>query len=402
VPTIGNVYRQAAGILRYYNGLGRDLKSTGWDDERHWLNRAWTLQEIQPDVKMIDGGVPEDGLHMDMMGEVSIRGPPTHDANSSDQVPHIQPKERKMLRELVEPIDQIAREVYQPGGSGCSLLALTREMGRRYASKEVDKIAGLGYLLRARTLPTYSADENLNTAWVRCVSHMRYVTKLELLFNFPYERSSGGSNVRVQSKTICGPVIDIPSWIPSWTQMKRIPETNGMRSSDLQRPKHPVDGEHEDPEGSTVANRVYIFKYRAGLVIRRCSIERNVETQDHSSRPTFQVKRQPKTFEREPVCVGFYSPYPTTLKDGRNYIFVAQRLDKGTSEGYKNRTWLVCREEPKQTLCKRMEELGQEQPQLEKHALVLRKHAILLMDNATRLIGSDGSDIRDDCMCYFV
>ena len=46
VPTIGNVYKQAVKVLYYFNGLRQPLRTTGLDDTRHWLNRAWTLQEI--------------------------------------------------------------------------------------------------------------------------------------------------------------------------------------------------------------------------------------------------------------------------------------------------------------------------------------------------------------------
>lgn len=48
VPTIGNVYRKAFKILYYFNNLGRPLVTDGVDfkNPRHWLNRAWTLQEV--------------------------------------------------------------------------------------------------------------------------------------------------------------------------------------------------------------------------------------------------------------------------------------------------------------------------------------------------------------------
>jgi len=48
VPTIGNVYQKSIRVLYYFNGLGKPLKSGEevLQDERHWLNRAWTLQEI--------------------------------------------------------------------------------------------------------------------------------------------------------------------------------------------------------------------------------------------------------------------------------------------------------------------------------------------------------------------
>ncbi|RPB22693.1 hypothetical protein L211DRAFT_788170, partial [Terfezia boudieri ATCC MYA-4762] len=34
VPTIGNIYRAAARIVRYFNGVGREFRSDGWDNDR--------------------------------------------------------------------------------------------------------------------------------------------------------------------------------------------------------------------------------------------------------------------------------------------------------------------------------------------------------------------------------
>lgn len=40
VPTIGNIYRAAANIECYFNGLGVHFSSDSWDNTRHWLQRA--------------------------------------------------------------------------------------------------------------------------------------------------------------------------------------------------------------------------------------------------------------------------------------------------------------------------------------------------------------------------
>ena len=57
VPTIGNIYRAAVGIARYFNGLGQAFSTKGWDDPRHWLRRAWTLQEIRSESTTYNAGV---------------------------------------------------------------------------------------------------------------------------------------------------------------------------------------------------------------------------------------------------------------------------------------------------------------------------------------------------------
>ena len=45
VPLIGKVYQHANVIITYLSGLGRKFHPYGGDKERHWLKRAWTLQE---------------------------------------------------------------------------------------------------------------------------------------------------------------------------------------------------------------------------------------------------------------------------------------------------------------------------------------------------------------------
>ena len=60
VPTIGNVYKHAEKLVRYFNGLGRPFVPSGWEGERHWLNRAWTLQEMIPEEDTVTGGAIKD------------------------------------------------------------------------------------------------------------------------------------------------------------------------------------------------------------------------------------------------------------------------------------------------------------------------------------------------------
>ena len=53
VPTIGAIYSNldddglygGGPIVIFMSGLGRPFREEGWDSERHWLRRAWTLQE---------------------------------------------------------------------------------------------------------------------------------------------------------------------------------------------------------------------------------------------------------------------------------------------------------------------------------------------------------------------
>lgn len=64
VPLIGHVYKRAYTVLVYLNGLGRPFRPEGWESERHWLRRAWTLQETKPIPNMLvlggEGGAAID------------------------------------------------------------------------------------------------------------------------------------------------------------------------------------------------------------------------------------------------------------------------------------------------------------------------------------------------------
>ncbi|KAF8454846.1 hypothetical protein BDZ91DRAFT_667839 [Kalaharituber pfeilii] len=57
VPLIGGIYLNAPKVVTYLSGLGRRFQPEGWDNERHWLRRAWTLQETVPSSQMILAGV---------------------------------------------------------------------------------------------------------------------------------------------------------------------------------------------------------------------------------------------------------------------------------------------------------------------------------------------------------
>ena len=67
VPTIGAVYSNPRDIdiygggpvVIFMNGLGRPFQDEGWASERHWLNRAWTLQETPPLNRCLIAGLPE-------------------------------------------------------------------------------------------------------------------------------------------------------------------------------------------------------------------------------------------------------------------------------------------------------------------------------------------------------
>ena len=42
----------------FMSGLGRPFRDEGWASERHWLRRAWTVQETPPLSQCLIAGLP--------------------------------------------------------------------------------------------------------------------------------------------------------------------------------------------------------------------------------------------------------------------------------------------------------------------------------------------------------
>ena len=66
VPIIGAIYSNLDGdglygggpIVIFMSGLGRPFRDEVWDSKRHWLRRAWTLQESPVLNKCLIAGLP--------------------------------------------------------------------------------------------------------------------------------------------------------------------------------------------------------------------------------------------------------------------------------------------------------------------------------------------------------
>lgn len=197
VPTIGNIYICGVGTVRYFNGLGKRFKACGWDSNRHWLNRAWTLQEIKSERKTETGGV-----HWKFYKPSSADDPtnfliPLHTIGVYGQ-------RTTALKTLIQPLIKIAKDAEK---GSCSILELFNEMRRRFAVNDRDKVAGINYLLHCDRLPIYQVSEDASVAWSRSIKELPVSAALELLFNFP----------------LCGRVAHV-SWAPSWDQIVNTPQ----------------------------------------------------------------------------------------------------------------------------------------------------------------------------------
>ena len=187
VPTIGNVYRVAGRIVRYFNGLGIPFRKDGWDSHRHWLQRAWTLQEISTeDMTFNEGMLPDNkGILLNTVGKVGGKA--------------------ITLRRAMLPLLDLIAELHSRGG--CSMYQLTREMAKRVAATPTDKVAGLFYLLRPAELSTYNAMTSAEATWRKFFHVLPFGQKLEILFNFPYRGTQ-------------------EELFPSWEQIMAWPERN--------------------------------------------------------------------------------------------------------------------------------------------------------------------------------
>jgi len=209
VPTIGNIYRAAVAIARYFNGLGQSFSTKGWDNERHWLCRAWTLQEIRSENTTYNAGIRyKTSAHIILNTKSRVGGKLT------------------TLRQALHPIVKLAAQVDSPGG--CSVYELVQQMAKRYATQPADKVAGLFYLLRTTQLPTYHVGISDRDAWARCFHVLPFERKIEILFDFPYAGDGNGHECQ---------------WFPTWRQLMEWPDRDPTYEHTVA--VYPLNQEHQ-------------------------------------------------------------------------------------------------------------------------------------------------------------
>ena len=340
VPTIGNVYRKAKNIVRYFNGLGIPFSNEGWNDRRHWLQRAWTLQEIATENTTLNGGTPQDAGHVFM--------------NRREKVSGIK------LRLAIRPILQLAAQVSRPGG--CELYELAREMSRRYASKEIDKISGLFYLLRTTKLPCYDEKMTEEAFWKECIQLLPVERKLELLFDFPYRGSDA-------------------QWFPTWAQV-------------LDWPVRDPDCDHlHDPDSDLMRSR------EKAIVLENVSRETEFFVQNIWATPDARLHKTATAGEYKVEITGglssyyFYLPYLSQkeidIQDDTVFVLV-------TENPIYSHNWVVCsRVESRWTMA-----LWDGAPRWDmKDTTVLKKVGVIRTDSCSELLVGEMLQKMD---CIFV
>ena len=329
VPTIGNIYRAAVGIARYFNSLRQSFSVDGWDDSRHWLRRAWTFQEIRSENTTYNAGI------------TSARGHIIMDTINNRNI---------TLRQALHPILKLAAQV--DSRSGCSVYKLVKQMAQRYATQPTDKVSGLLYLLRITQLPTYDAGITDEAAWARCFHVLPFERKIEILFDFPY--SSDNSTTHGSR------------WFPAWKQLMEWPEREPAYNHKMAR--YPQNPAHQNLAEAQKIEHVLVSDIWAIPDVRVCQTE---------EQPTFRVDIiiGGKTF-------AFYYPYvcqqPLEESSCERYTLVTTYPDYSYN-------WVVC-----ESLGMRNEYYTTPGGEKTAEVEVLRKVGVLRTDACSEFVLRDG------------
>ncbi|KAK0435758.1 hypothetical protein EV421DRAFT_1834451 [Armillaria borealis] len=186
LPTIGWVYAEGhpqyhpqdreVSPVCYFSGLGLPLSfktASDFDDDRCWFNRAWTLQET-PRSPIIAGKTCDNGKIDEKFMPVDMQ--------------------RRFDKQLA------SLQHWQPQKTA-SIFDVLFHMRKRKATKHVDKVAGLVYLLESSHIPIYNAGLCEEDAWTELVDVMHYRFRAALFFLYP--KPGKGRQ----------------SWRPSWEQV---------------------------------------------------------------------------------------------------------------------------------------------------------------------------------------
>ncbi|KAF7790631.1 hypothetical protein EIP86_001587 [Pleurotus ostreatoroseus] len=220
VPTIGYIYKEQKNIMTYFCGLGLPFHTGDLDDKRHWLNRAWTFQEINANPSI--GGLPKaEKSNNQLEGVKQVRD----DSEAS----------HAFFETLAQTIHFVQMDF--------DVFSALKRMRSRHAESEMDKIAGLAYIFKSPRLPAYICGQDLEDAWIGLVNNMgaRYRAELFLLFSDRGEKRY--------------------AWVPCWEQINTATRLPRPGEQSLSR---------EDEESVAYCDGSYQF---TGLTIKGCKIE---------------------------------------------------------------------------------------------------------------------------------
>ncbi|KAF7797663.1 hypothetical protein EIP86_008863 [Pleurotus ostreatoroseus] len=270
VPTIGYVYERPKEVVTYFSGLGLPFRATKLDDERHWLKRAWTLQEIHPNPLI--GGLTVKQQLTEFERSRSSKGGDVD--------------EGRFFKALARAID-FAEDDYD-------VFDVLHRMRMRKAESELDKVCGMAYLLKSgtrSTLPTYETDEDAADAWYRLVRSIDRQYRAELFFLFPAEGTRKGHR-----------------WVPSWEQIQdagRLPNPGSRGITVPNRKKGYIKYEHN-------AHRF------SGLCIDDCKIEGLAAASKKCRHGTLVVKVN----RHDPIRLAVTAHHQELISEEKDYGYV--------------------------------------------------------------------------------
>ncbi|KAF8460011.1 hypothetical protein BDZ91DRAFT_851808 [Kalaharituber pfeilii] len=334
IPTIGNIYLHSIRTVYYLNGIGRpfdpSLVELKWNknicryelsspEERHWLNRAWTLQEMVGPNKMILGTTIKQQhreYFKDTIEEPLIRfirsfGVPSH----MELLTLLLIERRKCDMGINLDLDD------QPRVRNVYLSAIS-EITRRHATSDVDKVAGLMCLFlngRDVPLPVYSPTESQSSAWVRAVSATA-------------DFESRGSIPLCYAKTLLSafPHPSARYWFPSWEQVKKYPDVSLL---EIQEP---------DPKPEDVVETPFLLD-SAGFV-RNCKVTRICAAHEGQEDKFHYLIHPEHGPDLEAWC--YKRNFPIPVQEG-TYVVLLMLIQGETSHFFPTQDygWLVlCRE----------------------------------------------------------
>ena len=271
VPTIGAVYSSYSGlygqrsVVIFMNGLGRPFRDEGWASERHWIRRAWTLQETPRQASCFLGGCLIAGLP-DGVGEANISVWPWnckvciyHSKFYATKLRlwHIttqQVGDGQILHSVIFN-DNFIRSTAPVTGPGevPNLDALLCSIRQRHSSNLIDKVCSLALPLQRRMFPNipvifpiYDASTPSSVAWeqlICCIASTRMDSQ-NLCTPSVIEKVHGDLMGVIHTPTIqllrLFPHPSRHHWFPSWAQVQQYPDVS-VRDNDLGPPTRGID-----------------------------------------------------------------------------------------------------------------------------------------------------------------
>jgi hypothetical protein len=272
VPTICHVYHHNRSVVSYFSGLGRPFRVGDLRSPRHWLNRAWTLQEVCEDA-----------------------GTGGQTANS----PVMAESGRYTDQDVMEFYDRLGSiRIIAQTRARDSIYPLLLNMKGRSASNEVDRVAGLAYVLGSGTLPIYLPGELLEEAWSRLLETMNDNFRGDLLFLYP-----------IPGTGRC-------LWAPSWKQIvdHELPPTTGICLF----------------ETVTFLETCNAYRHK-GLCVQKCSI-RGLEQTNSDRDRSGNISVEANSGSVHTLAVFAYHQHP--IPDRQDYVLIC---------GQHPRYWIVGR-----------------------------------------------------------